>query len=155
MTSVRIRIMNGEKESLESLPSVVKNYGFSPADLKEISESKQMMTTKELNAFIVRETEKGNPDLNYYKVEKYRRTAAPFSVFILTIIGACMASQKVRGGSGIHMAVGLLISAAYIIFMQFSTTFSVKGNLNPNLSVWIPNFVFIIIAGFIYRKYNR
>ncbi len=132
-----------------------RKFAFLPSDLIERREARQMMTAPELNAYLKRESEKGSENLNEYYIEKYRRTSAPFSAFVLSIIGACIASRKVRGGSGSHLAIGLMISACYIFMMQFSTTFSVKGNLHPMLAVWIPNLIFSIIALFIYRKYSK
>ncbi len=132
-----------------------RKFKFEPSDLIEKREAKQMMTTPQLNAYIKKETEKGSESLNEYYIEKYRRTAAPFSAFILSIIGACIASRKVRGGSGIHLAIGLMISAAYIFMMQFSTTFSIKGNLPPLIAVWIPNIFFSFVAFGIYKKFSR
>jgi lipopolysaccharide export system permease protein len=110
------------------------------------------MTTPELNRYISRQVLRGSGGLNYLYVEKYRRIASAFAVIILTFIGAIIASRKVRGGSGLHLALGIVISAVYILFMQFSTTFSVKGNLSPLLAVWIPNFVFAGVAIWLYKR---
>jgi lipopolysaccharide export system permease protein len=154
LNAIQERTWNGDAETYKTYPTLQHKFGFTPADVVEVVEQKQAMTTKELRAFIAREQHKGNPALNVYKVELYRRSGAPFSVFILTIIGACMASFKVRGGSGLHLALGILISGAYIIFMQFSTTFSIKGSLSPLVSVWIPNALFAGLAYWIYKKYK-
>jgi lipopolysaccharide export system permease protein len=74
---------------------------------------------------------------------------------VLTIIGASIASRKVRGGSGVHLAIGLMISAIYILMMQFSTTFAIKGNLHPFIAVWIPNVVFSFVAVYFYKRYSK
>ncbi|MFZ4753242.1 MAG: LptF/LptG family permease [Chitinophagaceae bacterium] len=146
---------NGPLESMIAFPDVYKKFSFKPTDLIERREIKQIMTAPQLNAYIQKELNKGSENLNEYFIEKYRRTAAPFSAFVLSIIGACIASRKVRGGSGIHLAIGLMLSAAYIFLMQFSTTFSVKGNLHPLIAVWIPNIIFSFIAYLIYRRYSK
>jgi Predicted permeases len=98
-----------------------------PTDLVERREGKQMMTASQLDRFIQKETEKGSENLNEYYIEKYRRTAAAFSTLILTLMGASIASRKVRGGSGVHLAIGLLLSAVYVVSMQFTTTFPPKA----------------------------
>jgi lipopolysaccharide export system permease protein len=85
-------------------------------------------------------------------VEKYRRTSSAAAVVILSLIGAIIASRKIRGGSGLHLALGIVISASYIIFLQFSTVFSTKANLDPLLAVWIPNFLFGGLAIWLYVK---
>lgn len=149
------RNTTGIHETLKTYITVSRAFPFKPADLIEKREAKQMMTTPQLNAFINKERQKGSQSLNEYLIEFHRRTSSPFSAFVLSIIGACIASRKVRGGSGVHLAVGLMISAVYIFLMQFSTTFSLKGNLHPLIAVWIPNFLFGILAVFIYRKYSK
>jgi lipopolysaccharide export system permease protein len=132
LIGVTTRVINkNNTESLTKDNVLYKKFAFKHTDLIEEHEMKQAMTTKSLNEFIAREKIKGNPGLNVYYVERYRRWVAPLSVIILTLIGAIIASRKVRGGSGIHLAIGLTISAAYVVFMQFSTTFSIKGSMHP------------------------
>lgn len=72
-------------------------------------------------------------------------------LFILTFIGVSISSRKIRGGRGLHLGIGLLISFSYILFMQFSTVFATNGNMNPLLAVWLPNILFAIIGVFVYR----
>lgn len=50
---------------------------------------------------------------------------------------------------GLYIVAGMLLSGAYIIIQQFSTVFATKGDLNPLIAVWIPNFIFGIIAVFL------
>lgn len=145
----------GIGESLTHSATLNRKFAFTPADLVERRELKQVMTSPELNRYIRRENEKGSEGLTEYYIEKYRRTASPFSAFVLSIIGACIASRKVRGGSGIHLAVGLVISAIYILMMQFSTTFAIKGDLHPFIAVWIPNIIFSGVALYFYKQYSR
>lgn len=125
---------------------------LTPKDLLTNTNARAAMTTSQLEQYIARQELRGAGGLNYLYVEKYRRVASAFAVLILTFIGAIIASRKVRGGSGLHLALGIVISASYILFMQFSTTFSVKGNLNPLLAVWIPNIVFAGVAIWLYRR---
>jgi lipopolysaccharide export system permease protein len=90
--------------------------------------------------------------LNTLKVEKYRRTATPATVILLTLIGAVLAGRKTRGGSGLHLATGIMIASVFIVSDRFSTVFSVKGDLPPVLAAWIPNIVFSVVAYYLYRK---
>ena len=76
------------------------------------------------------------------KVERYRRTATPAAVLLLTFIGAVIASRKNRGGSGMHMALGIVIAALFILSDRFSTVFATKGNFPPFIAAWLPNIVF-------------
>jgi lipopolysaccharide export system permease protein len=151
--NVTTRTNDGLNEKLKFDAELIQKYGtFSPKDLDDDNDVMTAMTTPELNRVIAREKLRGRETLNFYYVEKYRRTAQPFAGLILTIIGVCIASKKVRGGSGLHLAFGIVISAAYILAMQFSTTFSTKAGLNPLLAVWIPNIIFGVLALFFYRR---
>lgn len=153
--NVTIRKNNGINEDLKFLSELTLPYPFTPADLKNDDDIKETLTTPELNRFIAREKQRGRESLNFYYVEKYRRTAQPAAGFILCIIGACIACRKIRGGSGFHLALGILISAVYMMLLQFSTTFSTKADLDPLIAVWIPNLIFGVVAYFLYRKESR
>lgn len=147
-----VRDFHGLRQTVRLVPDTALKLALEPGDLIRENNIIESMTTPELNRFIARQRLRGAEGLNYLYVEKYRRTASAFAVVILSLIGVAIASRKIRGGSGLHLALGIVISSAYIIFMQFSTTFSVKGNLPPLLSVWIPNFIFAGVAFWLYRK---
>jgi lipopolysaccharide export system permease protein len=76
----------------------------------------------------------------------------PFSVLILTVIGAVLASKKVRGGSGFHLALGVFISVMYILISRLTTVFATKGNFTPWLAAWLPNMIFGVLAIYFYKK---
>jgi lipopolysaccharide export system permease protein len=106
----------------------------------------ETMNSPELNEYIDEQKLRGSNTLEALYIEKYKRTAFPFSTFILTLIGASFASKRMRGGIGTHIGLGILISFAYILFMQLSFEFSMSGTVSPLLAVWIPNIIFGIIS---------
>ncbi|HEV7783581.1 MAG TPA: LptF/LptG family permease [Chitinophagaceae bacterium] len=123
-----------------------------PAELRKDIYMKDKLTTPELIAFIRQEEVRGTEGLNTLRVERYRRTATPAAVLLLTLIGAVIASRRSRGGSGIHMALGIVIAAIFILSDRFSTVFATKGNLPPLLAAWLPNIAFAAIAYWLYRR---
>lgn len=150
--NIVIRRNNDLREELQFAPEMKKKYAFTPSDLENDNDIMTAMTTPYLNKVIQREKLRGRENLNQYYVEKHRRTAQPFAGIILTIIGVTIASKKVRGGSGLHLAFGIMISAAYIMAIQFTSTFSTKAGMNPLLAVWIPNIIFSVVALLMYRR---
>jgi lipopolysaccharide export system permease protein len=132
-----------------------KEYPFTPKELKTNDDIMQAMTTPQLLQHIDLLKTRGAENLNFYYVELHKRTSQAVAGFILTIIGACISSRKIRGGSGFHLALGIVISAVYIMLMQFSTTFSTKAGLNAFIAVWIPNVIFGFIAIYLFRKQIR
>lgn len=123
-----------------------------PSDFKEERKFYETMNNSELERYITEQQQRGIGNVEEYLIEKHRRTASPFSAFILSIIGVSLASRKVRGGMGLHIGVGIGLSFSYILFMTVSTTFAVNGNMDPWLAVWIPNFLFALIAGVLYHR---
>jgi lipopolysaccharide export system permease protein len=110
------------------------------------------MSTPELNNFIRLEKSRGSETLSSLLVERYNRDAIPASVLILTVIGVSLASRKVRGGSGMHLAIGVMLCVLYILFSRISVVFATKGDFSPFLAAWIPNIVFGFIAFYLYKK---
>jgi lipopolysaccharide export system permease protein len=152
LTKVVIRRNDTLRESLVQIPEMEIQYPFKPEDLNRNEALKEALTTPELTRYIETEKIRGREDLSSFIVEKERRTGQPFAGLILTVIGTCIASRKIRGGSGFHLALGIAISAIYILFLQLSTTFSIKAGLNPFLAVWIPNVIFAAVAYLLYRR---
>lgn len=150
-----IRKINGLHEQQEYVPELTRLYPFTPKDLRVNLAIKEALTTPQLNEYIALQQRRGNSSLNFYRIEKHRRTAQPFAALILTIIGACIASRKVRGGSGLHLALGIVISALYVMAMQFTNTFSTNAGFSPFIATWIPNVIFGLVALVLYRRQVR
>ena len=147
-----IRDFNGQREKLRWGTSIDTLFWTQPEDLAQTDINVEKMTINELNKFIAVKELQGAENINTYKIQKYNRWALPFSTFILTLMGVCIANRKRRGGIGANIGIGLLLSFTYILFMQVSTVFSTNAGLNPMISVWIPNIIYGTIALFLYRR---
>ncbi len=149
------RKINGLHQQIKQIAELKMNFNFKPRDLQIDEYMKDKLSTPELNEFIQLEKLRGAEDVNTLLLEKHTRNANPVSVFILTIIGATIASRKIRGGSGFHLAVGVVICFVYILVSRFSSVFSMKGNFNPFLAAWLPNIIFGALAWYLYRRYSK
>jgi len=126
-----------------------------PRDYSDKVARMDIMDYFELNDFIASEKIKGSEKIKFYLVEKYRRISFPIATIILTLIGASLSSRKMRGGIGLHLAIGITLSFSYIIFMQVSTVFATFGTLSPFVAVWIPNIIFTFIALYLLRLAHK
>lgn len=140
------------KEEHSFVPSKEIKIDFSPKDMARFESKIDVMPYFELKEYIIKEKQKGSSRIEFFEVEMYKRTAFPFATFILTIIGVSISSRKVRGGVGLHIALGLVLSCMYILFMHISTTFATSGMAKPMIAVWIPNVIFSFVAFFLYKK---
>jgi lipopolysaccharide export system permease protein len=158
-TRKKWQLLNAAERTLNTLGEVLKlhdtliiNLQVKHEELRKDEYLKDKLTTPELAVFIKREELRGTEGLNALKVELYRRTATPAAVLLLTMIGVVIASRKTRGGSGMHLALGIVIAAMFIISDRFSTVFATKGSLPPLLAAWLPNIAFAIVAYLLYRR---
>lgn len=126
------------------------------------------MNSGELRKFIAQEELTGNENIASYQMEMQRRTSYPVSSYVFVLLAVSLASQKRRGGLGVNIAIGLVLSAIYVFTMQISETFASTGLLTAESSfgsmlqwvgiqpaefaVWIPNLLFAIVALWRYLK---
>jgi lipopolysaccharide export system permease protein len=144
-----VRTFDGEKESFFQGNNLDTAFEFKADEFSIDTEDKKTMDYWELNRFIDKEQLKGASSVAPYLIEKYQRMMFLLVSVILTLIGVSLSSRKVRGGAGINMAIGITLSFLYIMLMQFSSVFSIVGNLSPFWSVMIPNVVYAFIAVFL------
>lgn len=146
-----IREIDGMTEKISKGQQLDTILDIVPEDFKRRDSEKSTMNYFQLNEYIDDLKMRGETNSAAYLIEKHQRMAFPFSAFILTLIGVSLASKKKRGGTGLNIGLGLLLSFAYILFMQISSQFAIKGNLSPMLSAWTPNIVFLFIGAFLYK----
>ncbi len=132
-------------------PTKTLKIDFTPADMWRYESKIEVMNYFELNNYIAREKQKGSNQIEFFEVEMYRRSSFPFATFILTIIGVSISSRKVRGGVGLQIAFGLLLSCIYIMLMYIFTTVATTGTASALLAVWTPNIIFSAVAFYFYR----
>lgn len=112
----------------------------------------KVLTSPELNEIISIEKMKGSGAVIALQVEKHSRIAFPFANIILAMIGVSVSSRKIRGGTGLHLGIGLTLTFSYVLFMQISTVYGVYGGLPPVIATWIPNLLYGIMAIFLIKN---
>lgn len=113
------------------------------------------LTLNELDDYIRTLRSRGSTGVEVYEVEKYTRYSAPITIFILVFMGAIVSSRKSRGGTGVQIALGFLLSFIFILFFTLFRTVAENGGLHPAISVWIPNIIFGFISIAMYKYVPR
>lgn len=148
----KLREIAGDKEVYTTGSKLDTLMAFQPEEFSENPKKiKEQLMLPELKEYEDRMRSRGSSNVIEFQIERYKMSASAFATFILTLIGVCVSSRKIRGGMGLHLGIGLVLSFSYILFMQFSTVFATNGNMNPLLAVWLPNILFACIAFFAYR----
>lgn len=146
---------------IENPDSVVKGASLDtalvihPQEFKNDYRKYDGMTLNELNTYIKTLKARGTTGVEVYEVEKYTRYSAPFSILILVFMGVIVSSRKSRGGTGLQIALGFVLSFIFILFFTLFRTFAEAGSTPPELSVWIPNIIFAVISLGMYKYVPR
>lgn len=155
-------ISNYQTRDLQGMREVITSGGrrdtfinMEPQDFLISPGQQETLTTPELSTYIDRQKARGFANIKEFEVEYHKRGASSFAVFILTVIGVSLSAQKRKNGLGMSLGVGLALSVTYIMFQTMSATFSINANFPPLLAVWIPNFIFVFIAFYFYKKAPR
>lgn len=135
-----------DKEIMTRGESMDTVLNILPQDFNQKIYFKDQMTTPELKIYIQELKDAGLDGLEYFELEKFRRTSSVFSIYILTLIGFSLASRKMRGGMGIHLVAAIIVGALFELTMKFSTTLTTNADLSPFLGIWMPNIVFMCVA---------
>ena len=157
LTTCFIRDINPDgTERLRSEYSIDTAFAFTPDDFameKNVGEKKN---TIELSQIIEKEIERGSAGVRALKTERYKRLSMPFSTIILTVLAVTLCSRKKRGGTGINIAIGITLMAAYLFMLRIFETIAAQGtDAFPLLWVWIPNILFTIIAYYTYKNAKK
>lgn len=147
-----IRDFSGLRESFRQGKVLDSIITIEPSDFLISRYDAELMNTTDLKKYIDRQKERGASNVKPFEIEYETRFASTIAAFILTSIGMSLSSRKVKGGMGMNIGIGLILSFSYILFSTISSSFAVSGSMSPRLAVWIPNIIYILIAIYLYTK---
>jgi lipopolysaccharide export system permease protein len=150
-----IRDFTGLKETITVGDKIDTTLTIVPSDFMISVNDCEQLTTPQLKKYIDRQRKRGIGNIQLFEIEYHKRFAMAFAAFILTIIGVSVSSKKIKGGMGMNIGIGLLLSFSYILFMQVSSSFAISGMVSPFIALWMPNVLYAIIAVYFYKKAPR
>ena len=147
-----IRNFKGMEETITKGEKMDTTILIDPSDILISRYDAEIMNTPSLKEYINRQKQRGVANIQDFEIEYHKRFAAIATAFILTAIGMSLSSRKVKGGMGLNIGLGLGLSFTYILFSTVTSTFAVTGRTSPMIAVWIPNFIYALIAVYLYKK---
>ena len=147
-----IRDLSGSIESISQGNDLDTIIRFEPADFLISNGQHETMSSGELREYINRQKARGFGNIQDFEIEYHKRYAMSFAAFILTIMGVSLSSRKRKGGMGLYLGIGLGLSFGYILFQTVSSNFAITGAMSAFWAEWLPNFIYIPIAIFLYIK---
>ena len=150
-----IRDFEGNREKIRRGARLDTIIPIEPRDFLISKNDQETMTSPALRDYISRQRERGVANIKSFEIENHKRYAMTAAAFILTVIGMSLSSRKIKGGMGVNIGIGLVLSFSYILFMTVTSTFAVSGYTSPMVAMWIPNILYTIIAIFLYYKVSH
>jgi lipopolysaccharide export system permease protein len=103
------------------------------------------MNLTELNELIKSQESAGN-DPTSTLIEYHSRIAFAMTSVIVVLFGLPISANKRKGGIASQVGLNILVTFVYLVFMKVSQAFGKNGALNPVLTAWLANFLFMIAA---------
>ena len=89
------------------------------------------------------------------RTEINKRFSFPFACLAFAIIGVPLGVTAHRRETSIGFAVGLIVAITYFLFVIIGDTLRGNPKVHPELLVWFPNLLFIVLGAFLFRRLAR
>jgi len=137
------RVFGADKEYVEPFDSwPIGRLHFVPDDIEKKQEKPDEMEYPDLRKFIENQRRSGN-EVSRWMVDLYGKISFPFASFIVVFFGVPFSSTKRRSGLAVEFGISIGICFIYLLFMKTSQVFGYDGSLDPFLTAWLANFLFL------------
>jgi lipopolysaccharide export system permease protein len=116
---------------------------LNPGQLDAAKESSRLNQMRKLEQDRVSELREA---VDALKVEYHKKYALAFAIIIFVLIGIPLGLMTRSSGIGMAFSVSSLIFLIYYVALNGGEQLADKGYMSPFLSMWVSNFVFLLIA---------
>lgn len=121
------------------------DVNFSPEDLLTKQQKPEEMNLNELRNFIINQQRSGNDPTNTM-IEYHSRFAFAAASLIVIFFGLPISANKRKGGLAVNVGINILVTFIYLVFMKISQAFGKNGAIDPVLTAWLANIIFMAAA---------
>jgi len=118
---------------------------FSPDDLLKKQQRIAEMNLDELSELVKAQRRAGN-DPTPTLIEYHSRFAFAVTPLIVVLFGLPISANKRKGGVAAQVGINILVTFLYLVFMKVSQAFGKNGALDPVLTAWVANLIFLVGA---------
>ncbi len=141
------RFFSAEKESADYFNQLTfTDLNFHPEDLASKQQKPEEMNLDDLKKLIGSQIREGT-DPKGTLIEYYSRFSFSMSSIVVVLFGIPLAAAKrKRGGLAVQIGINILVTFIYLVFMKISQAFGKNGAIDPMLTAWFANLLFIAAA---------
>jgi lipopolysaccharide export system permease protein len=89
------------------------------------------------------------------RTEINKRFSFPFSCLAFAVIGVPLGVTAHRRETSVGFAMGLMVAISYFLFVIIADTLRSNPHVHPELLVWFPNVLFLVLGAFLFRRLAR
>lgn len=142
------RNFTGNKQTADYFKELkITDLNFSPEDLLKKQTRPSEMTLSELKDLVKSQKNAGN-DPTSTQIEYHSRIAFSVTSLIVVLFGLPVSANKRKGGVAAQIGLNILVTFLYLVFMKISQAFGKNGSLNPLITAWFANFIFLLAAAY-------
>lgn len=141
------RFFNSDKESASYFNQMtLTDLNFHPEDLASKQQKPEEMNLDDLKKRINSQVREGT-DPKSTLIEYYTRFSFSMASIVVVLFGIPLAvTKRRRGGLAVQVGINILVTFIYLVFMKVSQAFGKNGALDPILTAWFANLVFLLAA---------
>ena len=89
------------------------------------------------------------------RTEINKRFSFPFACMAFALIGVPLGVTAHRRETSIGFAMGLIVAITYFLFVIIGDTLRGNPKVHPELLVWFPNVLFLVLGAFLFRRLSK
>ena len=152
VSNLRKRWWDADGEHFEKVAVLDTAMAMSIDDFGQRNEAMSTLGRRELKEAIAREKARGSGGERLLQLERHTRTSNAFAIYVMTLIGVSVASRRQRGGTGIHLLIGVVIGFVYVFSAKLTSVSAIHAGVPPVVAAWTPNVLFGLLGIVLYRK---
>lgn len=137
------RFFTNYDDALESFQQKEFSYlNFKPQDLNSKQRKPDEMDLNELKNLIDDQVRSGT-DPKRVMIEYYSRYSFALASLVVVLFGLPLSTNKRKGGLAIQVGINILITFIYLVLLKVTQAYGKNGALDPVLTAWIVNILFL------------
>jgi lipopolysaccharide export system permease protein len=151
----RWQLMNGSSHiytdsgvapiTLRFSSALVKSFNEAPRSLLIEPKRPEEMAYQELGVYIEALNRSGN-DVKKLQVDRAIKLALPAACLVIALFGAPLAMSNPRAGTAWGIAISLGTTVLYLLMINLSKAVGSTGVIDPTVSAWVPNMIFLLMG---------
>jgi len=134
----------GQGMVLKKIPAMPMTLTLKVDDLRILDNNADNLSYRKLKEYS-NSLEKGGYEAFRYRTMMHTKLAAPFSAFVMVILGIPFALRSSRsGGMALGIGASVAIGFAYFVVNAILLSYGRSGVLMPVVAAWGANFLFVL-----------